>query len=113
MDPFQHRLSFTKDRLYIYTVVFYFPKRSPFEGLFNVKLKEFQDAGILSNYIAKYDDHRPHIYQKSQSKLQMNGLLPPFEICAIMYLVSFIIFMLEVISTKCKRIKCSIDFLTY
>lgn len=106
------RLSYTKDRLFMYTVVYYFPKQSPFEDLFNVKLQNLKDAGILSHYTAKYDDHKSKNYKPPQ-RFQMDSLFPILEICAIMYLISFVVFVLEIISTNYRRIKYCIDYLTY
>lgn len=104
MNSPHRRIEFSKDRLFLYTMVYYFPKRSPFEEIFNVKVQEFQDAGILIHYVHRYDDRHRSKYYKSYAKFQISGLFAPLGIC---------VFILEMISKKYQRIKYFIDFFTY
>lgn len=113
MNSPYRRISFTKDRLFMYSTVFYFSKRSPFKDFFNEKLHEIRDAGLLSHYIKNYEDHQSKVYQSSYLKFRMDSMFTALKICAIMYLISFIVFILEIISVKSRLVKYFIDFLTY
>lgn len=109
----QRRLTFTKNRLIMFTAVYYFTKRSPFKDLFDVRIQELNDAGLLSYYTKAYDSSRSKSNQSSYSELKKDSLLALFEICVIIYIISVFVFILEILSTKCRCIKGFIDFLTY
>lgn len=108
------RLGFTKNRLFMYSPVFLFPKKSPLTSVFNQELQTLREAGLIEFWTKLFvDDRKPKSRHRQPSKLQLDHIFAAFQICGVLYVFSFIVFVLEVISTKCHRIKYILDFLTY
>lgn len=108
------RLAFTKDRLFMYSPVFLFRKKSILTEVFNRQLQALRETGLIEFWTKNFiDDRKIKAKQKEPSKLQMGNILALYQICGIMYLISFIVFIFEVISAKCQCIKYILDFFTY
>lgn len=108
------RLAFTKDRLFMYSPVFLFRKKSVLTAVFNRQLQTLRETGLIEFWTKNFiDDRKTKSKQREPSKLQMENILAVFQICGIMYLISFVVFILEVISMKYRRVKYILDFLTY
>lgn len=108
------RLGFTKDRLLMYSPVFYFRKKSVLKEVFNEQLQRLREIGLTQYWIKKYiDDRIVKRHQREPKRLQIKSIFAAFEICIIFYFISFVVFILEMLSTRCQRIKVFIDFLTY
>lgn len=114
LQNFPHRLGLTKDRLQIYYAVFLFPKKAIHARIFNEKMAMLQETGHIEFWIKNFTDHRIFISKQRQpSKLRMANIAAIFQICAAMYLISFVIFIMEIISKKCRCVKQFLDYLTY
>lgn len=131
----RRRLGFTKDRLFMYTPVFLFRKKSILKSVFNEELKKLRETGLLNfllrmnlflgyslvlltgftqYWIKKYiDDRKTKPNQRAPRKLQMKSIMAAFQICFVMYFISCVIFILELLSTKYRLIKVFLDFFTY
>lgn len=109
----QRRLSFTKDRLFVYFPTILFRKRSILKELFNEEMQELIQAGIVQVWTEKCMDNRNGKISKTPKKIHINQIIGAFEICSALYLVSFITFILEMISVKCRQVRNVVDFLTY
>lgn len=108
------RLSFTKDRLFMYNLGFYFRKKSLLTPLFNHELTKFDQSGLTRFWISNYmDDRKIKSKYRSNFKGHIENVFGACEICAFMYLISIVVFILEVISTRQSRIRCIIDYLTH
>lgn len=108
------RLGFTKDRLFMYSPVFLFRKKSILTEVMNKQLQTLRETGLIEFWTKNYiDDRKAKSKQRQPSKLRMENILAAFHICGIMYLISFIVFIFEVISAKFNRIKSILDYLTY
>lgn len=107
------RLGITKDRMFMYTPVIYFHKPSVLKDPFNRQLEKYHEAGLIEFWVRKYIDDRKIKTTKIPSILQMGSLMIFFQIIIIMYVISFIIFVSEVISVRFRRVKCFLDYLTY
>lgn len=92
----------------------YFRKRSPLKDLFDKELGKLALSGITQSWIRKYlDDRKLKSHHKTTSKFHIENIIGVLPICATMYLISIIVFVLEVISKKYPQIKYFIDFFTY
>lgn len=110
----QRRLGFTRDRLLTFSNVFYFHKPSLLKDFFNEELYKYREAGLIRYWIKQHMDTRNEkSYQREPITLKVENILGVFQICALMYFISFMIFILEVISGRCPRVKCILDYLTY
>lgn len=114
INPPERRFRYTIDRLFMYCPVFYFTKNSLLKDIFNDKLQLLRETGLLEYWLRKYtDDRKTKPNQRSPEKFGIDTISGPFEICIVMYSISFIVLILEIISVKCRRIKYYLDFLTY
>ncbi|XP_055298675.1 uncharacterized protein LOC129566616, partial [Sitodiplosis mosellana] len=108
------RVEFTKDRIYMYSPVFFFRKKSMLTRVINRQLQLLQEAGLINVWVGnRIDDRKTNSKCREPSKLRMEHIIAAFQICAIMYFVSFIIFILEIISVRCRRIQVVLDYMTY
>lgn len=108
------RLEFTKDRLYMFSPVYLYPKRSLLISVIDHQLQLLREAGLIRFWIAtSTDDHKPNPKQREPTKLQIENVLAAFQIVALMYFISFIVFIIEIKCANYPRIKYVIDYLTY
>lgn len=108
------RLAFTKDRLFMYSPVFIFRKKSMLTQVFNQQLMTLREAGLIDFWVKnRIDDHKLKFKHREPSKLRMENIIAAFQICGILYFVSFVVFILEIISVKYRRIQLVLDYLTY
>lgn len=108
------RLGISKDRIFMYSAVFYFHKPSALRDPFNKELMKYREAG-LKRYWEKqqFDDRKSKFNRKNPTKLQIDSISTIFQICGIMYSISLVVFMLEITSLKYMCIKSILDYLTY
>lgn len=107
------RLGFTKDRLFMYCPAFFFSKKSTLKVVFNEELGKLRESGVIEHWIKKYVDGRKIKPIQAPIKLKIFNIFAAFEICIVMYFISFIIFILELLSVKYYRIKLFIETITY
>ena len=108
------RLPFTKDRLFMFAVGIYLRKKSMLTPIFNHHLQLHREAGLIDLWTRKYvDDSKSKLKHREPSKLHMENVIAAFQICSIMCFISFIVFILEIFSCKCRRLQLAIDYLTY
>lgn len=80
---------------------------------FNKQLQLLQETGLIDFWIRNLTDSRESNEEKVPTKLEMTNILAAFQFCGAMYVFSFIVFILEIISTKSKCIRNIIEYLTY
>lgn len=110
----QGRLGFTKDRIFMFSSVFFLHKKSMFLEVFDVHIQLLKEAGLIDYWIRKYiDDRKTKTKHRKPTKLQIENVLAAFHVCLIMYNISFVTFALEVISVQYQRIQKMLEFFTY
>lgn len=109
----QHRLAGTKDHLHMFPSIFFFRKTSPLVMEFNRQLQLLQESGLIEYWIKNITNPHKSNEKSAPTKLQMKSILAVFQFCGAMYVVSFIVFILEIVSMKSKRVKCIIEYITY
>lgn len=109
------RLSTTKDRLFTITNVIYFRKKSVLINVINEKFRRLSEAGLIQFWISRYMGERKiNVKKEVQSKLHIENVFGALRICAVsMHLMSFIVFILEMINWIHPRIKYALVCLTY
>lgn len=108
------RLGFTKDRLYMSSSVFLFRKKSILTRVFNDELLRLQEFGHNEFWKKNIVDiHKGRKKKTEPTKLSLDNVLAAFQVCGVLYLISFIVFILEIISVNYPRIKYVLDFFTY
>lgn len=109
----QHPLASTKDNLYMFSSIFLFRKTSPLVTEFNKQLQSLKEAGLIDYWIRCFTGTRKSNAKRNPTKLEMTSILAAFQFCGVVYIVSFVIFILEMFSMRSKCIKRIIDYLTY
>lgn len=107
------RLAGTKDQLYMLPLIFLFRKTSPLATEFNRQLQLLQERGLVDFWFRNITGSLKSSETRDPTKLEMTSILAAFQICGAMYIVSIIVFILELLSKKSKRVKKIIDYLTY
>lgn len=109
------RVGFTKNQLFKFSPVFIFRKKSMFRRMFNDKITMLQESGHIEFWTKNYTDNRAPKTKVNQpaKQLRMGNIAAVFQICGAIYLVSFVVFIMEIMSKRCKRLKQFIDYLTY
>lgn len=113
LEHSKHRLTATKDRLFMYSPTFLFRKLSPLVMEFNKQIQSLQETGLIDYWIRNYTDTRKSHVNRKPNKLKLTSILAAFQLCGAMYVVSIIVFILEIVSAKFKRIKSILDYITY
>lgn len=110
----ERHLGFTKDHLYMYSLVFVFKQKSPLTKLFNEKFQSLQEMGIIDLWMSKHIGGNGLISKRrTPTMLEPKNIVEAFQICAVLYLISFIVFILEILSVRFQFIKCILDFFNY
>lgn len=108
-----HRLASTKDRVFMYSPTFLFRKLSPLVAEFNKQLQSLQETGLIDYWIRNNTDTRKSTANITPTKLKMTSISAIFQLCGAMYAVSFVVFILEVLSVRFRYLKRFVDYLTY
>lgn len=82
--------------------------------VFNEQLQTLQEFGLIDFWTKQRIEPYKTVPKKKQpSTLELKNILAAFQICAVMYLTSVFVFIMEVISEKFPRIKRILDYFTY
>lgn len=110
-----HQMDFTRDVLRQQTSVFYFQKNSILTDMFNRKIGICQETGLMQYWLARFSRIKEGKRSKYRppSKLSLTNIMAVLKISAILYIVSVIVFVLEIISPNYICIKRFLDYLTY
>lgn len=112
MNAPYRRLSFTKDRLFMSSFVFNFRKNSILKDIYNEKLGRLRQFGLIKFWISNYIDKRK-MKSNQGTNFHIENIFGILRVCAVMYLISLVVFILEVIGIRYLRIVYIIDYLTY
>lgn len=108
------RMIFTKDRLIRFSPIILYRKNSVLTSVFNKQLQALIENGLIDYWTKNYmDTHQANSKQRQLSKIRMRNVFAIFQTCAVAYLISCMVFVLEIISVKCHRIKIVNEYLTY
>lgn len=113
LEHSEHRLASTKDRIFMYSPAFFFRKLSPLVTEFNKQLKSLQETGLIDYWIRNNTDTRKATADIKPTKLKMTSISAIFQLCGAMYAVSIVVFILEILSVRCRYLKRFVDYLTY
>lgn len=112
---FPHRqLSFSKYQLTNSYHVLYFPKKSVLKNLFNQRIRKLLQSGLTEFWYTQFIPNplkKPN--EDGKSSLYFENIIGVIQICAPMYLISFIVLLLEIMSVTSVRLKYALDYLNY
>lgn len=108
------RLSFTKDYLFSSHLVFYFRKNSPLRDLFNKKLRILIESDLIQVWISSIvDKYKVKVKNRKQTTFHIKNIFGILQVCGVLYVISFIIFVLEMISARYLSIQHIVEYFTY
>lgn len=107
------RIYSTRDAVRVNYPVFFFKKQSILLWMFNRKIEDCSESGLILHWKGKYNQNRRQKDKRGPKKLGIRVILAIMEICGTLYLVAFIVFLLEISSQKNIRLKRCLDYLTY
>ncbi|XP_075167942.1 uncharacterized protein LOC142240114 [Haematobia irritans] len=108
-------LTHVKEVIYLYQCVMVFPKYSIFLSSFNTKFKFLSSAGITA-YKARQHVHpffyntNFHIHSDKVSGISQKNLIGLYYNYVIMSTISIFFFILELLSSRCKKVKIFLDY---
>lgn len=107
------KVRYTRDVVRPHTPVFYFRKSSILTVMFDKKIELCNESGLTIHWIEKYKGKLRRSKFRKPSKLEMVSIMAILQISAALYLIAFIVFLMEIFSHKNDYIKKILDFLTY
>lgn len=109
----QNKIGYTINIIRPFSPVFFFSKHSMLTWIFNKKLESTIESGLIVHWIADYEGKINRNNEKKLKKLSITSILTILQITAAMYIIAFIVFLMEIFSYKHKSIKKCLDYLTY
>lgn len=108
----------TKQRLFLMPYTIYFTKNSCLLKAFNKQIEKLLTSGLISTWVSQFvveDSEQVHSTKASADTrpLTVHQLGGIFIITIILYCVSLIVFVFEVLSTKSRFIRKIVEFLTF
>lgn len=105
----------TKDSVQSMPLCIYYRKHSCLVRPFNEQIFAYQTGGLDLKWAMEYQKpqylkYKRHMESKALSFDQINGLI---IVCIFCYVISIIVFILELMSTSHGSIKILLDFLTF
>lgn len=107
------RLGYTRDIVRPITPVFYFHKRSFLTQIFSQKIEICRESGLIAHWTAQYKRQGRKHEQRKPKKLDLSNIVGIVQISAVLYIIAFIVFMMEVYGSTIGCIKKVLDYLTY
>ncbi|XP_058811319.1 uncharacterized protein LOC131676215 [Topomyia yanbarensis] len=105
----------TRDNIATLPIVIYYPKRSFLVPEFNRVIGQIQMAGLMSYWVQRYGnyDFFPRKESKEQQPVPMDvrQLTGCYEACAVLWVLSFVVFLLECWSRKLRLLRIVLEFL--
>lgn len=108
-----HRLQITRDIARPNFPVFFFNKNSILTSIFTRKIGRCDESGLIPFWISQYTRKHKRDKHREPKTLGIFGIMAMLQITIVMYLISFIVFLMEILSLTHARIRKFLDFLTY
>lgn len=113
LDKSWPKIDYTRDVVRANNPVFFFQKHSILTEMFDRKIELCQESGLVFHWVAQFKHNWKKHKQKQPKKLGISGIMAMLEISAVLYLIAFLVFILEILSQKHQRIRRLLDFLTH
>lgn len=103
----------SKERLFYLPYVMQFKKYSCLVPTVDMHVGWLTSSGFVEHWLNRYHDKRflKKRITKEPQILSMDQLYAVFYICLVLYIFSFIIFILEMFASKCKVIRTIFEYL--
>lgn len=88
-------------------------KHSCLKRSFDHQVSAFQSSGLIEHWEEIFPESCRDIEDKKPKKLKVGQIVGVIEVCAVLYLISLIVFFLELMTLKHGKIKKIIDFFAF
>lgn len=113
----QRRLDYTKDRVFVIPLIFYFEKNSRLRARFNHCMSYYNQAGLINYWTKQFTEKDKKLTGKFEPKkipqLKLQNITALLAICGCIYALSIVVFLLELFTHRFKTLKRCIDFISY
>lgn len=113
MSKSQHRIEITRDHVRQVSPVFFFPKNSILSYLFNQKIIICQESGLTFHWLAKYKRQHKKKDHRVPKVLRISDIVAILQLSSVLYLISILVFALEMITPQHEIIRKFLDYFTY
>lgn len=113
MEKAWGRIGHTRDVARSFDPSLFFNKHSILRWMFDRKIGMCRESGLTTFWAARYRPKHNEDRQIHLKRLSIQNILAILQITAAMYLIAFMVFLLELFSYEHKRIKKCLDYLTY
>ena len=113
MEKAWGRIGHTRDMARSFDPSLFFNKHSILRWMFDRKIGMCRESGLTSFWAARYRPKHNENRQIELKRLSIQNILAILQITAAMYLIAFMVFLLELFSYENKRIRKCLDYLTY
>lgn len=103
----------TKDTIQLAPIVIIIQKPSCLKKPFDQQILAFQSSGLIQDFEKYFTKNIKDIEDKEPKKLNIDQFIGLIEICAVLYALSFLIFLMELLALKHEKMKKFIDFFTF
>lgn len=108
----------TKERIFFIPYTIYFQKNSVLVKAFNVQIENLLSNGLISTWVSQFVDEdlaqiHPTTDSAATKPLTVHQLGGIFIITIILYFLSLLVFVFEVLSTKSRFIRKIVEYLTF
>ncbi|XP_055522407.1 uncharacterized protein LOC129716597 [Wyeomyia smithii] len=105
----------TRDYVVSLPIVIYYPKRSVLVPEFNRIIGQVQTAGLMYYWVRQYGNYDffpKEIRDPRPLPMNIRQLSGCYQVCSVLWAVSFGMFLLEICSLKWRRLRSVLDFLS-
>lgn len=106
-------IQYTRDIVRLQNPVFYMRKNSFLTRMFNEKIEQCRESGLIEHWLAKYVHKPMKTKHVEPNRLGIPNILAILQISAVMCVISFVVFLLEVFCPPHGFVRKILDFLTY
>lgn len=103
----------SKEYMQMMTYTIFFQKNSWLKNSFDHQILNLQCSGLIQHWEKLFTRTIKDIEENEPKKLRVDQFIGIIEICSALYALSVLIFIMELMTLKYKKIKKIIDFRTF
>lgn len=109
-----YSLHFTKEYLIRSSAIYQYSRDSlVLRRRFNRRITNLQHYGLIEHYQRMFRSIKRDYDPKEARILRLTRISPIFRICGILLAISFLVFLLELVSYKFQTLRRILEYLTY
>lgn len=98
----------------MFNPMFLFRNNSALTTVIDRQLVLFQEVGLIQFWTQNNIEHRRSTpKQKAPARMNLGNFAAAFQVCGLLYVISVIVFFIEIRCAKQARVKQIIEYFTY